>query len=203
MISIHSIPIQFVSSQALHRYKIQSNGHWTWTKRNLKLLHSTCICCVLRYLSSHSSCRHCALGPRGLCSGHWHLTSWHSHLFCDAGLQRLLAAWAALGQLSPDSGSRRDYPHEMAASSHSVSLIKTQLSLCFMLRMVINFLKDKRFLAPSGSQGVAISICLSVTTLIVWLDHSNINNIANIFKLLSQIPLSSPSALSQLSEHTS
>ena len=164
MISIHSIPIQFVSSQALHRYKIQSNGHWTWTKRNLKLLHSTCICCVLRYLSSHSSCRHCALGTLStLCSGHWHLTSWHhdTHLFCDAGLQRLLAAWAARAQLSPDSGSRRDYPHEMAASSHSVSLIKTQLSLCFMLRMVINFLKDTRFLAPSGSHGVALCAFLS------------------------------------------
>lgn len=161
MISIHSIPIQFVSSQALHRYKIQSNGHWTWTKRNLKLLHSTCICCVLRYLSSHSSCRHCA--PWVACAVATDIWHHDTHLFCDAGLQRLLAAWAALAQVSPDSVSRRDYPHEMAAvaaSSHSVSLIKTQLSLCFMLRLVINFLKDKRFLAPSGSQGVALCACL-------------------------------------------
>ena len=89
------------------------------------------------------------------------MTSWHTHLFCDAGLQRLLAAWAARAQVSPDSGSRRDYPHEMAASSHSVSLIKTQLSLCFMLRLVINFLKDNRFLALSGFQGVALCACLS------------------------------------------
>ena len=145
MISIHSIPIQFVSSQALHRYKIQSNGHWTWTKRNLKLLHSTSASAVSWDTFRHTQVADIAhWAPWVLCAVDTDIWDHDTHLFCDAGLQRLLAAWAARAQVSPDSGSRRDYPHEMAASSHSVSLIKTQLSLCFMLRMVINFLKDKQ-----------------------------------------------------------
>ena len=142
---------------------LEQNGTW-----NSYILHASAVSWDIFRHTQVADIAHGA--PSVLCAVDtdiWHhdiiVTSWHrdTHLFCDAGLQRLLAAWAARAQVSPDSGSRRDYPHEMAASSHSVSLIKTQLSLCFMLRMVINFLKDKRFLAPSGFQGVALYACLS------------------------------------------
>ena len=133
---------------------LEQNGTW-----NSYILHASAVSWDIFRHTQVADIAHWA--PWVLCAVDTDIWHHDTHLFCDAGLQRLLAAWAARAQVSPDSGSRRDYPHEMAASSHSVSLIKTQLSLCFMLRMVINFLKDKRFLAPSGSQGVALCACLS------------------------------------------
>ena len=129
---------------------LEQNGTW-----NSYILHASAVSWDIFRHTQVADIAHWAPVACAVDTDIWHHDT---HLFCDAGLQRLLAAWAARAQVSPDSGSRRDYPHEMAASSHSVSLIKTQLSLCFMLRLVINFLKDKRFLAPSRSS----SLCLSV-----------------------------------------
>ena len=73
------------------------------------------------HLLSPSCCWHCTEGP-GLWLG-WVGQS-DTHLFCDARNPRLMAAWAARARLnnslavSLHLGSGRDYPHEMAASSH-------------------------------------------------------------------------------------
>ena len=92
----------------------EQNGTWN-------SYSPACICYVLRYLLSPSA--ELLTLHRGAC-GLWLGWVGHStHLFCDAGDPRLMAAWAALARLnnslavSPHFGSGRDYPREMAASS--------------------------------------------------------------------------------------
>lgn len=129
----------------------EQNGTWN-------SYSPACICYVLRYLLSPSA--ELLTLHRGAC-GLWlgwvgHRTQ-DTHLFCDAGNPRLMAAWAARARLnnslavSPHFGSGRDYPREMAASSHlSLTWASTPprgyLSLHFMLQLRINFLKIQMYL---------------------------------------------------------
>ena len=103
MISIHSIPIQFVSSRALHRdtkanlmdIGLEQNGTWTPT------FYMHLLCPEISFVTLKLPTLHRAPGAPGAGAecGHWHLTSWHSPILwrgCDVGgpgPAELLSSW--------------------------------------------------------------------------------------------------------------